>query len=116
MTEQETPHLDEGTTAYLEMVEEIVRENFTALDTSGSYAEGGTGSRRDMAEEALKSLDLDELEGELRRLDTVLEGFWHITESMGSLVAMAVVSDARERAWAALERVQQFRATWAGKG
>ena len=116
MTEQETAHLDEGTIAYLRMVEEIVRANFTALDTSDSYAEGGDGLRRDMAEDDLKSLDLDELEGEFRRLDTVLEGFWYIAESMPSPVALVLVSDARDKAQAALERVQEFRATWAGRG
>ena len=116
MTEQGTAHLDEGTIAYLRMVEEIVRENFTALDTFGSYADGGEGSRRDMAEEALKDLDLDELEGDFRRLDTVLEAFWHITDAMGSPVGMMVVTDARERARNALERVQEHRATWDGRG
>jgi hypothetical protein len=116
MTEQETAHLDEGTIAYLRMVEEIVRENFTALDTGDSYAEGGLGSRRNLAEDDLKTLDLDQLEGEFRRLDTVLEGFWFIAEAMGSPVGMMVVADARERAQAALERVQEHRATWDGRG
>jgi hypothetical protein len=116
MTEQETAHLDEGTITYLRMVEEIVRENFTALDTSDSYAEGGDGSRRDVAEDDLKDLDLDQLEGEFRRLGTVLEGFWYIAEAMDSVVGMMVVTDARERARAALERVQEHRATWDGRG
>jgi hypothetical protein len=112
MDKRELTFTDEGTNAYMRMVEEIVRENFTALDTAGSYEEGGVGSRRDMAEDDLKSVDLDELEGSFEQIDKVLEGVWYIAESMGNHVLMMVVNDSRERSRIALERVQEFRATW----
>ena len=89
------------------MVEEIVREHFTALDTSGSVAEGGTGSQRDAAENDLKvHVNLWELEDGLNHTDQMLEGCWYIA-SVISPVALMVVSDARERTRAALRRVQE---------
>jgi hypothetical protein len=57
-----------------------------------------------------EDLDLDELEASFRQADRLLEGFWYIAEDYP--VLMMVVSDARERTRNALERVQEFRATW----
>ena len=60
------------------MVQEIVREHFTALDTSGSVEEGGFGSQRDAAENDLnkKHLHLWELEGDLNDTEYMLDGFF----------------------------------------
>jgi hypothetical protein len=108
MTEQERTIREEGTIAYLRLVEEIVREHFDALDTSGSVEEGGFGSQREAAEGDLKKhLDLWELEGALNDTDQLLEGFWHVAQVVNP-VALIAVSDARERVRAALERVQEF--------
>ena len=113
MSKRELTFTDEGTEAYRRMVEEIVRENFTALDTSGSFKEGGEGSRRDMAEYDLKDyMDLDELERAFGQGDTVLEGVWYIAEAATNPVLMMMVNDSRERARAALGRIREFRAAW----
>jgi hypothetical protein len=97
---------DEGTEAYRRMVGEIVRENFTALDTSGEW------SRRDAVEDDHKDhMDLGEFEAAFKQADKFLEGIWYIAESTNP-VAVMVVSDARQRTRNALERVQEFRATW----
>ena len=112
MTEQPETRLDEETEAYCRMVEEVVRENFTALDTAESFAAGGSGSQRDMVESDLKEyMDLDELERAFRQGDTLLKGVWFIAEAFSNAVFMMVVSDARERARTALRRIEEFRAT-----
>ncbi len=111
MTEQERTYLDEGTIAYLRLVEEIVRENFDALDTSDSEAEGGEGSYRDATENDLKRLDLEELERDLLQTQRLLDGFHRTAEAVNPVAQMALV-EAQERTEAALERVQAHRATW----
>jgi hypothetical protein len=112
MSRREIAFMDEGTEAYCRMVEEMVRENFDALDTSGSE-EGGRGSQREAVEATLKeSLDLDELEAGFKQADELLEGFWQIGHAVDNTVLQIVIGDARERERDALERVQEFRATW----
>lgn len=113
MGKQDVTLADEGTNAYMRMVEEIVRENFTALDTAGSFEEGGDGSQRDMVEGDLKDhMDLDELEAAFRQVDIILEGVWYIAEGTNNPVLMMIVTDSRTRARAALGRIREFRATY----
>ena len=108
MTEQERTYVDEGTLAYMRLVEEIVREYFVALDTSGSVEEGGSGSQRELTEDDLKNeLDLWELEDAFNDTDKLLEGFWH-TAFVVNPVATMVVNDCRERTRSALARVHEF--------
>ena len=102
MTKEEITLTDEGTEAYRRLVEEILREHFTALHPLQREA-----AEADLADE----MDLDELEAALRQADKLLEGFWHIAEAANP-VAHMMVNDTRERTRAALERVHEFRATW----
>ena len=108
MTEQERTYVDKGTLAYMRLVEEIVREYFDALDTSGSVEESGSCSQRELTEDDLKNeLDLWELEDAFNDTDKLLKGFWH-TAFVVNPVATMVVNDCRERTRAALARVHEF--------
>ena len=106
MPEQENAIRDEGRLAYLTLCEELVREHFTALGHTPGL------SQRDAAEAGLKeNMDPEKLEFHLQQIEHVLEGLWHVAAEV-SPVGEMVVNDVRQRMWAALERVQEYRNTW----
>ena len=78
------------------VVEEIVREIFTALDTSDSAEDGGRGSQREAIEEMLKQLSPEELADQLRAATVIVEGFVEAADGMNWAVLTAL-SDCRER-------------------
>jgi hypothetical protein len=110
MSRQDETFTDEGTEAYLRMVEEIVREDF-AVDAT-PYGPGEE-SHRDVVEEALKTeLDLDGLEADLERADEILESYWEIASTLRSSALMAVIGEATQRTRAAKRRVRAHRERW----
>ena len=78
------------------VVEDIVREIFTALDTSDSAEDGGRGSQREAIEEMLKQLSPEELADQLRAATVIVEGFVEAADGMNWAVLTAL-SDCRER-------------------
>ena len=96
------------TDAHKRVVEEIVRDFFDALDTSDSVEEGGMGSQREAVEYDLGKLSPEELCDALKQTERFLYHLWDVAGEM-NYVATAVVSDAHNRAKAALERVEEAR-------
>ena len=87
------------------LVEEVVREIFTALDTSDSAEEGGRGSQREAIEEMLKQLSPEELADQLRAATVIVEGFDEAAQGM-NVVMVTALSDCRERVCEAHRRAK----------
>jgi hypothetical protein len=92
---------------YKQLVEDIVRDIFTALDTDDSIEEGGFGSQREVAEDDLKGLSREELLSDIEQTERFLSTVWTIAAELDNLVAMTAVADAQQRVEAALERVKE---------
>jgi hypothetical protein len=79
----------------------LMHDVFDHLDTSGSVAEGESGSQRDFAEAALKSMSPEGLAAERRTPAPLVEGFFVAVEGVGP-AALMVMNDCRERVQRAL--------------